>query len=346
MMGEPSTTFPVETGLDQYKGWWHGITTGDFNNDGRPDIVAANWGLNSSYKIKHGEPLRLYYDDFNGDRRVDIIEAHADGEGNYVPMKRLYHYNSLPIISNQVQSYEQFASSTLEDIFGNQLSRIPYKEINTLQHTLFINTGSSFEAHPLPVEAQVSAGFHTGVADFNNDGNEDLFMSQNYFGLPRQVPRLDAGRGLILHGDGQGNFRAVSGSSSGIKIYGEQRGAATSDFNQDGKTDLVVSQNNAATTLFLNQTSEVGYSVTLEGPPSNGNGVGSAVQLVYENGQQGPLREIQAGSGYWSQNSFTQVLGSKAGNEVTGIEIHWFDGRSQTVEVEEGQRTYEVEFPG
>ncbi|CAN5394356.1 hypothetical protein BH23BAC3_BH23BAC3_20200 [soil metagenome] len=45
---------------------------------------------------------------------------------------------------------------------------------------------------------------------------------------------------LILKGNGEGNFEPMSGTESDIKIYGEQRGAALADFNQNGKTDLVV----------------------------------------------------------------------------------------------------------
>lgn len=334
-----------QVGLEQYKGWWTGITTGDFNNDGRPDIVAANLGLNSPYQMEFNKPLRMYYEDFNGDRRVDILEAHATAKGDYVPRKKLYEYNSLPVISNRFQSYRKFGETNMREIFGNRLPRIPFKEINTLRHMLFINRDDGFEAHPLPQQAQFSAGFHVGVADFNSDGNEDLFMSQNYFGFPREVPRVDAGRALWLRGDGQGNFTPKPGNETGIKVYGEQRGAAFSDFNNDGKVDLAISQNDAATKLYLNRSDRSGYRVTLQGPGQNRDGVGSAVRLVYENGVKGPLREIQSGSGYWSQNSFTQVLGVRLDREVSGIEVQWFDGRSQTAEVTEGQREYVIEYP-
>lgn len=337
------TEITSDVGLDAYKGWWNGIATGDFTNNGYIDIVAANRGLNSSYQMREGEPLRMYYSDFNWNNRLEIIEAYADSDGRYVPKRRLYNFGLIPEIANEIQSHEQFANTNLEEIFGERLSEIPYKEINTLEHMVFLNTGSGFEAQPLPLEAQFSSSFHVGVADFDNDGNEDIFLSQNFFAVPQGEPRMDAGRGLVLLGDGKGNFEPLSGTDSGVKIYGEQRGAAFSDFNQDGKVDLVVTQNNYKTRLYANRTEKRGYRITLNGPPENRNGFGSGIRLVYKDEQKhGPLREVQAGSGYWSQNSSTQIMGAEA--EVERIEIYWFDGTSQSVNVRDGEKDYEITY--
>ena len=143
----------------------------------------------------------------------------------------------------------------------------------------------------------------------NGDGNEDVFLSQNFFALRPEVPRLDSGRGLWLRGDGQGQLTAVPGQVSGVAVYGEQRGAALGDFNRDARVDLAVTQNGGPTRLFLNAAPRRGLTVRLEGPRGNPMAIGARMRL-WRGTTPGPIREVHAGSGYWSQDAATQVMGS------------------------------------
>ena len=59
-------------------------------------------------------------------------------------------------------------------------------------------TGGTFEATPLPAEAQFAPAFYAGVADLDGDGHEDVFLAQNFFPTEIGTPRYDAGRGLVL----------------------------------------------------------------------------------------------------------------------------------------------------
>ena len=169
---------------------------------------------------------------------------------------------------------------------------------------------------------------HAGVADINGDGHEDIFISQNFFTVQIETDRNDSGRGLIMLGDGNGNFKPIHGHNSGILVYGDQRGAAFSDYNMDGKVDLLVSQNGAETKLFQNENSKSGIRIILRGPKLNPWGFGSKIQLKYTDGSLGPIREIQSGSGYWSQNSPVQVMGYN--KPVSEVKVQWPDGTTST----------------
>src|SRR6185295_14599555 len=48
------------TPLSRLTGWWNGVTTGDFDGDGRLDIVASNWGLNDGYQATTEHPLSIF----------------------------------------------------------------------------------------------------------------------------------------------------------------------------------------------------------------------------------------------------------------------------------------------
>jgi hypothetical protein len=120
------------------------------------------------------------------------------------------------------------------------------------------------------------------VADFDGDTHDDIFLSQNFYEMAPTTPRLDAGRGLLLKGDGLGGFTSVPGRESGILVYGEGRGAAAADYDGDGRLDLAVAQNGAATRLFRGVAGRPGLRVRLQGTPVNPEAVGAVVRLVGE----------------------------------------------------------------
>ena len=103
------------------------------------------------------------------------------------------------------------------------------------------------------------------------------------------------------------------------------------DFNHDGRTDLVVAQNSGATKLYANQRAKKGLRVSLQGSAGNADSVGAQMRLIYEAGRFGPCRTIHAGSGYWSQDAATQVLGFSSVPE--SLWIRWPGGNEQTVKL-------------
>jgi enediyne biosynthesis protein E4 len=179
------------------------------------------------------------------------------------------------------------------------------------------------------------------VADVDGDGHEDVFLSQNFFAFRREEDRCEAGRGLWLRGDGHGKLIAVPGNVSGVKCYGEQRGAAVADFDHDGRVDLAVTQNGSVTRLFHNVAGKPGLRVKLVGPDSNPDGFGAVLRLRHGSGY-GPAREVHGGSGYWSQDSPVQVLGF--GQTPTELSVRWPGGKVSNVPITAEMRDVTVRY--
>ena len=312
-------------GLDQLVGLWSGVTCGDLDEDGRLDIVATNWGLNHEHHSA-ADSLSIYYGDFDRNGTIDVVQAYFEPFLNkMLPVLSLHSMmRGIPYISSKTPTYKSFSDAGVNEVIGESFTKARKLQVNTFEHTAFLNRGDGFEPVPFPNEAQFAPAFYVGVADFDGDGHEDIFISQNFFATHPEAERHDAGRGLWLKGDGTGALRAVAGQESGIEIYGEQRGAALGDYDRDGRVDLVVTQNGSTTKLYRNTGAKPGLRVRLIGLKGNPLGIGASIRMIYKNGS-GPAREIHAGSGYWSQDSAVQIMGLR--EKPIGISVCWPGGK-------------------
>ncbi len=333
---------PEMPGLSGLTSRWNGLATGDLDGDGRLDIIATSWGRNTDHGASAARPLHLYA--FSTERGPEVVLAQEDPRiGDVAPLTTYGRLGqALPGAAMRLRTFGAFADASIDQVLGPRGLGAMRLTATTMDHTIFLNRGDRFEVRSLPLEAQMAPAFYVGVADFDGDGKEDVFLSQNFFATELATPRHDAGRSLLLLGDGAGGLEPLAGQRSGLMVYGEQRGAAYADFTGDGRLDLAVSQNGAPTRLFRNVGAIPGLRVRLAGPPGNPAAVGAQIRLQYGE-RAGPVREVQAGSGYWSQNGAVQVLG-RAG-EPTALWIRWPGGREQVVPLSPGAGEVTVHMP-
>jgi len=340
---DPEVSSPQSRRLSQLTGWWHGVTTGDLDGDGRLDIIVSNWGRNSRYTATEKRPWKLLFGDVAKAGQVDLIEARWDGRKDMPERGWRMVRSAFPFLQEKMPGYESYGRAGVAELYGEDVKSLRAVAVNTVTTMAFLNRGEKFEAVDLPEEAQWSPAFGVCVSDADGDGAEDIFLAQNFFAMNPEAGRHDAGRGLWLKGDGKGKLQAMSGQESGLKVYGEQRGAAVADFDGDGRIDIAVTQNGAETKLYRNANARPGLRVRLKGPPGNPTAVGAALRVEYSGGK-GPVREIHSGSGYLSQDGAVQVLGLR--EAPTAVWVRWPGGKETSVKAPDSARELEISVDG
>lgn len=293
--------------LSQATGWWQGLCPVDLDGDGRLDLVAANWGRNHRYA---GGVVRLFAGNFDGNGGLEWVETLKkrgdSGEWPQITWRRLVE--SWPSIRERFPTRRGFGQASVSELLGTAVASARIAEAVVLDSVVFLNRGDHLVARPLPPEAQWSPAFGVAAADFDGDGSEDVVLAQNFFGSQPETDRDDAGSGLFLRGDGAGGLSAWGPGESGLVLPGEQRAVAVADFDQDGRSDVVITQNRELTQLLRNTGAKPGLRVRIRGDSRNPTGIGCQVRLVFQGSRMGPVREIRAGSGYLSQDSPVLVM--------------------------------------
>lgn len=239
---EAAPVFPNSTG------WWQYIRSADLNNDGFPDLVVGNIGLNNKFHPTVEHPLHVYAGDLDSTGSLDIVLSKEDN-GKLVPIRgRECTSQQMPFIEQKYPTYMQFAQADLSSMYGQNLNAALHLQATTFASVVLLNQGNGdFKMISLPNEAQISALMEVEIFDVNKDGNMDILGVGNHYGAEVETVRYDASFGCVLLGNGDGTFETVPVRESGFSVAGNAKSLVRMS-GKNGKDLLVVGMNDAAVT--------------------------------------------------------------------------------------------------
>jgi enediyne biosynthesis protein E4 len=205
-------------GLPPMRGWWYSLASGDFNHDGRPDLVAGNLGLNYTYTTSEQGRFGVSAADFTGNGTSDVVLT-QETDGTEYPFFGLAKLGpAIYPLAVRFPSYGLFSEASVPQLFSpSQLQRGVHYQTDTFASVYLQNNGAgTFTAVGLPPLAQISPIKGIIAHDVDGDGNLDLIVAGNLYDAEPNTPRADAGNGLWLKGDGRGHFAAVPPIQSGF----------------------------------------------------------------------------------------------------------------------------------
>jgi hypothetical protein len=211
-------------GLTGTRGWWSRIFATDVNGDGDTDLVLGNLGSNTFFKASAQAPMSICYSDFNGDGLLDPVLCLYNKGKEYPYYSRDEILEQIPSLQKKIARYADYADAQMEDLFSKEDLAAAHKVgIDMLQSVcLTRGKGRSWNVHPLPEYAQMS--IINGILSADNEkGAPGLIIAGDFYPFRAQMGPLDAGIGLLLKGDGKGDFIPVPFAHSGLCIRGDVR---------------------------------------------------------------------------------------------------------------------------
>jgi hypothetical protein len=326
------TDVAPQLGLD-FANYVKGITAGDYNNDGRPDLYIScafepnkllrNDGPTSGGGWKFtdvaaqagvSQPLRSFptwFFDYDNDGLPDIFVSgyFIDSAGDVIAS-----YMGVPTSAEHLRLYRNKGDGTFEDVTKAM-------NLDKVIPTMGCNFG-----------------------DLDNDGWLDFYLStgspNNGMIVPNRMFRNDGGK----------KFQDVT-TSGGFGHLQKGHAVAFADFDNDGDQDIYTVMggayvgDTARNTLFENPGHGNHWlKLKLEGVQSNRGAIGARIKLVLQTpeGERSIYRTVSTGSSFGT-NPLRQEIGLGDGTNILHAEIFWpVTGKTQPINGLEIDHSYHV----
>ena len=293
--------------------------TGDFDNDGWPDIYVAC----------DSTPSLLFHNNHDGTFTETAVEAGVafnDGGREQAGM-------GADAIDYDGEGWLDIVKTSFSD------------DTATLYHNNHDGTFSDVTSSAGLAKNSQFLGWGTLFVDIDNDGWPDLFMANGHI-----YPEVDSKgvnntyreRKILYWNEHDGKFRDISlDSGAGITTPFNSHGVAAADFDNDGAVEILVNNSHDRPSLLKNFGERGNWILLkLEGTKSNRDAIGARVNVRVGDHQQ--TQDVRSGGGYISQSDFRLHFGLGPATKADAIEIRWPSGLVQRFENVTGNRVVKI----
>jgi enediyne biosynthesis protein E4 len=293
-------------GISKAYGAGLGVATGDYNGDGWPDLYVAN----------DATPNQLWINQRNGTFADEgplsgsAVNAQGNPEG------------SMGIASGDVDRDGD------EDLFVTNIAGETFALYINDGHGNFVDARTKWG---LALPTAAFTGFGTDFFDYDNDGWLDLFVANgavNVIEAQRGQPAPFRMKNLLFHHTGAGRFEDVSAAAGPAFARAEiGRGAAFGDIDNDGRIDIVVTNNNGPVRLLMNQAGGSNHWLTARVTQPGGNRLAYGARVgVERTGTPTLWRRVRADGSYLSASDVRVHFGLGSSAAIDAVVVQWPDG--------------------
>jgi hypothetical protein len=277
-------------------------------------------------------------EDVTGDGRIDLFVAN-DGMPNHLWVNQGGgRFRESALMSGVAIDLDGVAKAGMGvhagDIDGDGDNDLIVMNLDAESDSYYRNDGKYFTDATASVGLRVASRrftrFGVGFHDFDNDGRLDLYEANGRVGLQAETfgPDPYAEPNLLFRGRPDGRFEEVSprgGTAS--PLVATSRAAAFGDVDNDGGTDVLVANRDAAPYLLRNVAPHRGHWLLVRALDRHGrDALGGA--LTISAGGRELRRDVRTGYSYLAASDPRVHVGLGPSAAVDSISVRWPDGTS------------------